>query len=71
MRHAGMIWISRLGIGLVPVGRRLIILWPWCMIEWRTSLSLPALLLDRDLGVDSPEVSFAFFVALHEGIVLA
>lgn len=41
------------------------------MVEWGTGLPLPALLFDRDLGIDSPKVSLALLVALHESIVLA
>jgi hypothetical protein len=68
MRHARVIRVSRLGIRLISI-RRLVVL-SRSIAKRRTGLPLPAFLLDRDFGVDSPKVAFTLLITLHESVVL-
>ena len=64
-----MVPVPRLRVRLVTVGW-LVVGWSRGMVERRTGLPLPALLFDRNFGIDPPEVALALFVAFHEGIML-
>jgi hypothetical protein len=54
----------------IAIWRR-IVLGSLSVVDRRTHLSLPALLLDRDFRVDAPVETFAFLVTLYESIVLS
>jgi hypothetical protein len=40
------------------------------VIEWWSDLPLPALLFNRYLGINPPEITLALLVTFHESIVL-
>ena len=58
------------GIRRVAVWRR-IVLGPLSVVDRRTHLSLPALLLDGDFRVDAPVEALAFLITLYESVVLS
>ena len=57
-------------IGRIAIWRR-VVLGSLSVVDRRTHLSLPALLLDGDFRVDAPVEAFAFLVTLYEGIMLS
>lgn len=66
-----MVRIPRLRRILGVAIRRGVVLRSLSMIDHRTVLPLPTLLLDGHLWVDAPIEAFAFLVTLYESIVLS